>query len=71
LRQDTASKITIFAEQQAYELTAWQLTDPEIDWLANELSEWSGVPITVEDARQEQEKLQELLKWNRSSKDRP
>ena len=65
-------KIKIFANQENHEISAYHLTDPEIDWLAHELSEWSGVPITtVEDARQEQEKLQAILEGNRSSKDRP
>lgn len=65
-------KLTIFAAKQKYELAVNEtLTDPEIDWLAHKLSEWSGVPITVKDARQDKERLQELLKGNRSSKDRP
>ena len=75
LHYDTSSRvrlsnIKIWAGTRLYKLPTKHLTEPEIDWLAHELSKWSGVPITVEDARQEQEKLQELYKESRSSKDR-
>ncbi|MCP2727872.1 serine/threonine protein kinase [Limnofasciculus baicalensis] len=48
--------IQIIAGQQKYTLYSLisyyfhiTITHPEIEWLAHELSEWSGVPITVED----------------------
>jgi serine/threonine protein kinase len=49
-RMDTLPTITILAEHQKYELSVHehQLIDPEIDWLAHEISEWSGVPIISE-----------------------
>lgn len=44
----TYPKITILVRQQkdTISIDYNQLTDPEIDWLAHELSEWSDVPIT-------------------------
>ena len=39
--------ITIFAKQKEYKFSVRHITEPEIDWLTNELSQWSGVPITV------------------------
>lgn len=47
-----ALKITIITRQNQYiSLDRFgylnQITPPEISWLANEISEWSGVPITV------------------------
>jgi len=46
--------ITIIATQQDYVLpyvlaaNSEGLVDPEMEWLAHEISEWSGVPITIE-----------------------
>ncbi len=50
-------KITIIAAQKQYVLSAYYegLVEPEMEWLAHEISEWSGVPITIEDEGQEQE----------------
>ncbi|HBB33507.1 MAG TPA: serine/threonine protein kinase [Cyanobacteria bacterium UBA8803] len=61
------AKITIIAGQQEYTPLAIsgysnQLTEPEIDWLVQELSAWSGVPITIQDANEELERLKERLK---------
>ncbi|EDX75528.1 protein kinase domain [Coleofasciculus chthonoplastes PCC 7420] len=55
--------ILIIAEQQNYALSAafLELVEPEMEWLAHELSKWSGVPITVEDEPQEVEKMMKTL----------
>ncbi|MEQ9484727.1 serine/threonine protein kinase [Coleofasciculus sp. F4-SAH-05] len=51
--------ITIIDPQQEYVLSAYSegLVEPEMEWLAHELSEWSGVPITIEDEGQEVERM--------------
>jgi serine/threonine protein kinase len=38
-------KITIVA-QEKHEFPVYHLSDPEMEWLAHELSEWLGMPIT-------------------------
>jgi len=55
--------IIIVTEQQNYALSAasLELVEPEMEWLAHELSKWSGVPITVEDEPQEVEKRIRIL----------
>ncbi|MEQ8463585.1 serine/threonine protein kinase [Coleofasciculus sp. E1-EBD-02] len=55
--------IIILAEQQNHALSAafLELVEPEMEWLAHEISEWSGVPITVEDGRQEVEQMMKTL----------
>ena len=51
--------ITIIDPQQEYVLSAYSegLVEPEMEWLAHEISEWSGVPITIEDEDQEVERM--------------
>ena len=51
--------ITIIDPQQEYVLSAYSegLVEPEMEWLAHEISEWSGVPITIEDEGQEVERM--------------
>jgi serine/threonine protein kinase len=65
--QSSHARVTIIAAQQKYEVSkAYEgLVEPEIDWLAHELSEWSGVPITVEDVHQETERRVKHLATNR------
>lgn len=40
--------ITIYSAGNEYEFSVYHLTEPEMDWIARELSEWSSVPITFE-----------------------
>ncbi|EDX75466.1 protein kinase domain [Coleofasciculus chthonoplastes PCC 7420] len=55
--------IIIGTEQKNYALSAafLELVEPEMEWLAHELSKWSGVQITVEDEPQEVEKMVRIL----------
>lgn len=47
---DAFPRITIIAGYKEYDLSVHehQISDPEIDWLAHKISEWSGVSITRE-----------------------
>lgn len=42
--------ITIVAQGE-HKFSVYHLSDPEMEWLAHEISEWSGVPITVKYGR--------------------
>lgn len=50
--------ITILAGQRKYEISTASegLVEPEMNWLAHELSEWSGVPITVKNVRHQSQR---------------
>ncbi|MFP4412840.1 serine/threonine protein kinase [Coleofasciculus sp.] len=60
-------RITILAGQRKYEVSTASegLVEPEMNWLAHELSEWSGVPITVKNVPQQTERLVKHLATNR------
>lgn len=45
-RVEVKPKIVIWAGAQKYDLGGDLLRDPELEWLAHELSDWLGLPIT-------------------------
>ena len=57
----TPPNITIFTKHEQYEFFIFYPIAPEMDWLANEISDWCGVPITLEDPNQEIQKLMKEL----------
>lgn len=48
-RYETPPKLRIWAGVRMYELSDYRLSDPEIEWLAHELSEWLGLPLSREE----------------------